>query len=228
MTLIFAFIFGAFIVGNIDKTNTTQEKKETAQVNSEKNVKNKSAIFEAKPEPKTPEPIKEEIKPEPKTPEPIKEEIKPEPKTPEPIKEEAKPEPIKEEIKPEPKTTEPKEEAVQEIDNLNEQGTSWLKLALYILGPLLAIVIGKNLYNRIKNNSSPSSASNYMRKEFKEEENPAQEEVHSDTTTEENPAQEEVHSDTTTEENPAQEEVHSDTTTEQETTEEEDNNSKND
>ena len=185
MTLIFAFIFGAFIVGNIDKTNTTQEKKETAQVNSEKNVKNKSAIFEAKPEPKTPEPIKEE----------------------------AKPEPIKEEIKPEPKTTEPKEEAVQEIDNLNEQGTSWLKLALYILGPLLAIVIGKNLYNRIKNNSSPSSASNYMRKEFKEEENPAQEEVHSDTTTEENPAQEEVHSDTTTE---------------QETTEEEDNNSKND
>ena len=208
MSLIFAFIFGAFIVGNIDKTNTTQEKKETAQVNSEKNAKNKSVIFEAKPEPKTPEPIKEEIKPEPKTLEPIKEEIKPEP-----IKEEAKPEPIKEEIKPEPKTTEPKEEAVQEIDNLNEQGTSWLKLALYILGPLLAIVIGKNLYNRIKNNSSPSSASNYMRKEFKEEENPAQEEVHSDTTTEENPAQEEVHSDTTTE---------------QETTEEEDNNSKND
>ena len=203
MTLIFAFIFGAFIVGNLDNTNTIQEKKETAQVNIEKNAKKKSAILEVKPEPKTPEPIKEEIKPEPKTLEPIKEEIKPEPKT---------PEPIKEEIKPEPKTPEPKQEEVQEIDNLDEQGTSWLKLALYILGPLLAIVIGKNLYNKIKNNSSPSSASNYMRREFKEEENPAQEEVQSDTTTEENPAQEEVQSDTTTD---------------QETTEEEDNNSKN-
>ena len=175
MTLIFAFIFGAFIVGNLDNTNTIQEKKETAQVNIEKNAKKKSAILEVKPEPKTPEPIKEEIKPEPKTPE-------------------------------------PKQEEVQEIDNLDEQGTSWLKLALYILGPLLAIVIGKNLYNKIKNNSSPSSASNYMRREFKEEENPAQEEVQSDTTTEENPAQEEVQSDTTTD---------------QETTEEEDNNSKN-
>ena len=217
MTLIFAFIFGAFIVGNLDNTNTIQEKKETAQVNIEKNAKKKSAILEVKPEPKTPEPIKEEIKPEPKTLEPIKEEIKPEPKTLEPIKEEIKPEPktpepIKEEIKPEPKTPEPKQEEVQEIDNLDEQGTSWLKLALYILGPLLAIVIGKNLYNKIKNNSSPSSASNYMRREFKEEENPAQEEVQSDTTTEENPAQEEVQSDTTTD---------------QETTEEEDNNSKN-
>ena len=145
MTLFFVFFLSFLVVGEINNTtDKTQEKKETEQVVPNKVSEKKSTDLKAKT--KKPEPIKEEIKPEIK---------------------ELKPEQIKEEIKPELA-----KEEVKEIDGSADSETSWLKLILYILSPILIILIGKNLYSRLKNNSTSSNVNDYMRKEFKDEVQP--------------------------------------------------------
>ena len=161
MTLFLVFFLSFLVVGEVNNTtDKIQEKKETEQVVPNKVSEKQSTDLKAKT--KKPELIKEEIKTEIKElkPEPIKEEIKPEIK-------ELKPEPIKEEIKPELA-----KEEVKEIDGSVETETSWLKLILYILSPILIILIGKNLYSRLKNNSTSNNVNDYMRKEFKDEVQP--------------------------------------------------------
>ena len=130
----------------------------------------------------------------------------------EPIKEEVKLEPIKEEVKPEPVN-----EEVKKLNTLEEEETNWLKLVLYAVGIILAIVTGKYFFSRQRNNSSSvDSTANYMRTEFKEE-------VQSDTT-EQEPTQDQVKPETT-EQEPTQDEVKPETT-EQEISKEEENNNK--
>ena len=111
----------------------------------------------------------------------IKEEIKSET-----TKEEINSETTKEEINSETTKEEINSETIKEAESTDEPGTSWLMLVLYILGPILIIILGKNLYSRLKNNSSSNKTNDYMRKEFKEEVQPdtsetAQEEVQPDT-----------------------------------------------
>ena len=132
----------------------------------------------------------------------VKEEVKLEP-----IKEEVKLEPIKEEVK-----LKPVNEEVKKLNTLEEEETNWLKLVLYAVGIILAIVTGKYFFSRQRNNSSSvDSSANYMRTEFKEE-------VQSDTT-EQEPTQDEVKPETT-EQEPTQDEVKPETT-EQELTQDE-------
>ena len=103
-------------------------------------------------------------------------------------KEEVKLEPIKEEVKPEPVN-----EEVKKLNTLEEEETNWLKLVLYAVGIILAIVTGKYFFSRQRNNSSSvDSTANYMRTEFKEE-------VQSDTT-EQEPTQDQVKPETTEQE----------------------------
>ena len=175
MSLFLVFFLSFLIVGEVNNTtDKIQEKKETEQVVPNKVSKKQSTDLKAKT--KKPELIKEEIKPKIK---------------------ELKPEPIKEEIKPELA-----KEEVKEIDGSVESETSWLKLILYILSPILIILIGKNLYSRLKNNSTSNNVNDYMRKEFKDEVQPD-----------------------TAEQEPTTDEVQPDTA-EQEPTEEDENNNK--
>ena len=200
MAFFFLFVFGALVVENTTNMSaSTSVEVEKVQVETNKVVEKKSPLIEVKSEQKKLEPIKKELKPEPKKQEPIKEEVKLTPKVQEPIKEEVKTlekkaDPIKEEIK---------SETVKEIDSPDETGTSWLKLVLYIMGPILIIVLGKNLYSRIKNNSLSNKQNDYMRKEFKEKIQPE-----------------------TTEQQPTEEEAQPETTEQQPTEEDESNNKK--
>ena len=193
-----AIIVGVLAYGNlVDRSENNKQEEKKIQINETKPQEVKSSIIVSKTEPKNQEPIKEEIKPEPTKQEPIKEEIKPEPTEQEPIKEEIKPEPteqepIKEEIKPELI-----QEDIKERDSTNETGTSWLRLALYILGPVFFVLIIKYVYTRLRNDPLSKSSSNYFRNKFKEE-------IQTDNT-EQQPAQEEIQTDNT-EQQPAQEE----------------------
>ena len=178
MGLLVALILGITVVVNVvekrsnESTNTQVENK--IEVKENKAIKKKVPILEDKPTPKEPEPIKVEVQPDLKEPEPIKVEVQPDLKEPSLIKEE-----------------------VKEIESSNKQNKSWLKLVLFILGPILAIIIGKHLYSKIRNNNTTKSTSEYMRREFKED-------IQTDTT-EQQPAQEDIQTDTT-EQQPAQEE----------------------
>ena len=62
MGLFFALFLGIFVVTNVNNLpeNSQQEEKIT-QVNTNKTVENKPLISEVKPQPKEPEPIKEEV-----------------------------------------------------------------------------------------------------------------------------------------------------------------------
>ena len=145
MALLVALFFSYLIVENVNNQNIINTEKEKIEIISNKTAKNKETTLEVKSETNKPELIKKEAKPEP-----VKEEIKPEP-----IKEEIKPEPIKEEIKPELVNEEAKTDSIKEkVKEVVEPTTSWLKLALYILGPLLIIVIGKFFYSRLRNKFS--------------------------------------------------------------------------
>ena len=183
---------------NIESTKILVEKEKIQnQVNSV-DLK-KPIILEPKTEPQKTESIKEVVKSKPLKQEPVQETVNSEPLKQEPVQETVNSEPIKQQpvqevLEQTPKAQEPikkeiKSKTIKEIDNPNESGTSWLVLALYILGPILIIVLGKNLYTRIKNNSLSTKRNDYMRQEFKEK-------TQSDTT-EQQPAQEETQSDTT-------------------------------
>ena len=211
----FLILFLSIIAAdNVNKESTkilVAKEKIQNQVNSV-DLK-KPIIIEPKTEPQKTESIKEVVKSKPLKQEPVQETVNSEPLKQEPVQETVNSEPIKQEpvqetvnsepIKQEPvqevleqtpKAQEPikeeiKSKTIKEIDNPNESGTSWLVLALYILGPILIIVLGKNLYTRIKNNSLSTKRNDYMRQEFKEK-------TQSDTT-EQQPVQEETQSDTT-------------------------------
>ena len=184
MGLFLAIILGYFVVENIkdNSDNITKEVKKT-QVESSIIVEKKSSVIKVEPELQKLESIEEVVnselkkpdlkeeknKPSIPEPEPIKDEPKPLLKDPEPIKDEPKPllkdpEPINDEIKPNPN----REEA-EAIVSSDKQGTSWLKLFLYILGPILILIIGRNFYTRLKVNSSQNGSSNDMKNEFKKE-----------------------------------------------------------
>ena len=197
MALLVALFFSYLIVENVNNQNIINTEKEKIEIISNKTAKNKETTLEVKSETNKPELIKKEAKPEP-------------------VKEEIKPEPVKEEIKPELVNEEAKTDSIKEkVKEVVEPTTSWLKLALYILGPLLIIVIGKFFYSRLRNKFSSSGTNDYMRREFKEE-------TQSDST-EQQPAQEETQSDST-EQQPAQEETQSDST--EQPVEEDENNKK--
>ena len=215
MGLIFAIILGLLVAESVGDNTSNKQTKETTQESANTVVVKKPIILEVKSDPK-PEPAKEEIKSKS-----IKEEIKSEP-----IKEEITPEQIKEEITPESIKKEQTKENLkpelikkeaEETKKSVKQGTSWLKLILYILGPILLIISGKYFYNKLRNNPPTSSTSDYMRREFKEEE------IQSETT-EQKPAEEEVQSEIT-EQQPAEEEIQSETT-EQQPVEDDENNKK--
>jgi len=170
MGVFFAFFFGILVIENVNNKSDKTNVEKSIQVNDNKVVKKNTLIIETKPEPKKnepikeklkPEPIKNEIKTEPKEPEPIKNEIKTEPKEPEPIKKEIKTEPIKEELKT---------DSAKDTENSNQSETGWLNLALYILGPIFVLVVGKYFYTKLRNNSKPITTNDYMRKKFKEDE----------------------------------------------------------
>ena len=162
---------------NIESTKILVEKEKIQnQVNSV-DLK-KPIILEPKTEPQKTESIKEVVKSKPLKQEPVQETVNSEPLKQEPVPETVNSEPIKQQpvqevLEQTPKAQEPikkeiKSKTIKEIDNPNESGTSWLVLALYILGPILIIVLGKNLYTRIKNNSLSTKRNDYMRQEFKE------------------------------------------------------------
>ena len=193
MPIFLALIIGILVFDNVEKNSnnkqktetTTQlgtKKKPTSNELKSKTKKLESAKEEVKPVPKKIESIKQESKPALKIIEPIKQETKPAPKKIEPIKQETKSalkkiEPIKQETKPVLKEIEPtkqkvkrelSKEEVKNKDNLNQSLNSWLKLILYILGPILAVIIGKYFYNRLRNNTPQTGSSDYMRRKFKE------------------------------------------------------------
>jgi ATP-dependent Zn protease len=197
MGLIFVLFFSIVVAVSVDDSSKNNQKEKITQVSLSKTTDKKSSVLEVPVKPEKPEPVKEEVKPEP-----VKEEVKPEP-----VKEEVKPEPVKEEVKPEP---------VKEEVKSNESEIGWFKIVLYILGPILIIIAGKNIYSRLRNNSTSSSPTNYFRKEFREEAQPD--------TTEQKPAEEEAQPDTT-EQKPAEEEAQPDTT-EQKPAEEDENSNK--
>ena len=237
MPFLFAIIVGALIIQNSSPSLKKSQQKETInQTISNKTsetklvvpqVKLESIKKEANVETKKPELIKEEIKI--KEPILLKEEVEVEIKEPELIKEvvEAEikePELIKEDVK-----LAPVQEEIKKIDNFNDKGVDWLKLIFYVLGVLLVTASGTYLYKRLRSNSSSGSSNDYLRREFREEnqtetaeEQPAQEENQAETT-EEQPAQEENQAETT-EEQPAQEEDQAETTEEQPAEENENNN----
>ena len=165
MGLFFAFFFGILVIENVNNKSDKTNVEKSIQVNDSKVVKKNTLIIVTKPEPKKNEPIKEKLKTEPikekLKPEPIKKEIKTEPKEPEPIKKEIKTEPIKEELKT---------DSAKDTENSNQSETGWLNLALYILGPIFVLVVGKYFYTKLRNNSKPSTTNDYMRKKFKEDE----------------------------------------------------------
>ena len=200
MPIFLALIIGILVFDNVEKNSNNKQKTETT---TQLGIKKKPISNELKSKTKKLESFKEEVKPVPKKIESIKQESKAASKKIETIKQETKPaskkiETIKQETKPVLKEIEPtKQEVKRELskeevknkDNLNQSLTSWLKLILYILGPILAVIIGKYFYNRLKNNTPQTGSSDYMRREFKEktpsdntEQQLAQEETPSDNT----------------------------------------------
>ena len=215
MVVFLIIFFGVFVVDADVVLKKKLEERKIIQTNTSKTTK-KSIIPEIKIELEKQEKIVAEVKPELKEPTIIKEDIKPEPKKLEIINNKIKIEPkepaaVKEEINTRPE--EPaiiKEEVKQDLiieesnntKNLDKSEIGWLKLILYILGPILIVIMGKRLFTRMRNKSSQNKTSNYMRREFKDEpkldtseQQPAQEETQSDPS-EQQPAQEETQSET--------------------------------
>ena len=212
MGIFFAIFLGLLAYGNITtKPGVTQVEKKI-QINDAKTKDVSPNIAVSKPEPSKLEPIQEEVKSEPTKLEPIQEEAKSEPSKLESIQEEVKSEPtkleaIQEEVKSEPtkleaiqeeaKSEPSKLEPIQEkskseltnddtkvVDSKDETGTSWLRLILYILGPILLVAIGKYFYTRLRNETPSNNSNKFLRSEFKEE-------VQTDNTEQQQPAQEE-------------------------------------
>ena len=194
MVVIFALIFGLIVAGSLNEV-PNQNKDTTTQVKVNKDAENKPVILEVEANPKIIEPIKEVVKSEP-------------------IKEEVKSDPIKEVVKSEVKKTDLIKEEINDIENLDEKRTGWLKLVLYILGPIFTIIFGKYFYNKLRKNSQPSRSTDYLRRDFKED-------TQSDTT-EQQSVQEDTQPDTT-EQQSVQEDTQPDTTEQQETEEDENN-----
>ena len=184
MGIFFAIFLGLLAYGNItNKPGVTQEEKKI-QVNDAKTKDVSPNIAASKPELKKLEPI-EEAKSEPTKLEPIQEEAKSESSKLEPIQEKSKSELTNDDTKV--------------VDIKDETGTSWLRLILYILGPILFVAIGKYFYTRLRNETPSNNSSKFLRSEFKEE-------VQTDNTEQQQPAQEEVQTDNTEQQQPAQEE----------------------
>ena len=244
MGLILVLIFGVLVFDTIgNDSKTAKEKKKTIQVISNKKLQELTPVLEAKPEPKNLELPKEEIILESKKAEPLKEEAMAESKKVELLKEEVKvkinkSEIAEEETKPQKLDTasinenskpdlknqqvklEPTQEKIKEIDDVEQPGTSWLKLILYILGPILIVVTGKYFFTRQHNKTTLKTTPNLFRENLKKEiqtdtteDQPVQEEVQTEAT-EDQPAQEEVQAETT-EDQPVQEEVQAETTEDQ-------------
>ena len=114
--------------------------------------------------------------------------------TPEPVKKEITPEPVKEEITPEPV-----KEVAKELDDLEDPGTNYLRLVLYIIGGLLVTLTGMYFFSR-KRNSTPLN----IQPESIEPQ-PAEEEAQPETI-EPQPAEKVVQSETTEEEKTEEEE----------------------
>ena len=203
MGLFLALFIGFLVAGNIsDKSNKIQEDKKI-QTNVIKTTKNKSTIAKVKTQSEKSKSIVETTKADPKKIEPNIEEVKVEPKKiestiKEVITESKKIESTIEEVITESKKIEPivKEEKTElikqeanDVNNLDDPGTSWFRLLLYILSPILVIVLGKYLYNKMRKITSSSHKADYMRTEFKTEAQPD--------TTEQQSTQEEAQPDTT-------------------------------
>ena len=170
MGIFFAIFLGLLAYGNItNKPGVTQEEKKI-QVNDAKTKDVSPNIAASKPELKKLEPI-EEAKSEPTKLEPIKEKLK----------------------------SELTNDDTKEVDSKDETGTSWLRLILYILGPILLVALGRYFYNRFRNETPSNNSSKFLRSKFKEE-------VQTDNTEQQQPAQEEVQTDNTEQQQPAQEE----------------------
>ena len=162
MALFFALIFSFLVVGN---TNSKLEKVEVEE--------KKTQVIANTAVKKNPDTLKKKLELEKSV--SIKETIKLESKVAELVKEEVKPELVKDEV--------------EEVKISIKPKTDWFKLALYILGPIFVVVIGKYFYSKTRNNTSKRSTTDYMRREFKEEVQPDN--------TEQQPAQEEVQPDNT-------------------------------
>ena len=177
--------------------------KEKIEVVSNKTLETKPTIQEVKPElvkeETKPELIKEEVKSElvqeETKPEPIKEETKPEPIKEEVkyelVQEETKPEPIKEETKPEPVKEEKKE-----LDSLEDLETNYLRLALYIIAGILAVLTGVYFFSRKRNNVLPNTQSD-IKEPQPTEPQPTEPQPTEPQPIEPQPTEEEVQSDTT-------------------------------
>ena len=224
MGLFIAFIIGTLVYSGIIENTKNSTKNDQVEViieaNANKVVKQKASILDNKPKLKEPVITKEKVKTELKEPVTTKEKVKTELKEPVITKEEVKTELkesviTKEEVKPELKEIDSTEEVVKETDSLDVQNKSWLKIALYILGPILLIITGKYFYSKLRNNSPSRSSSDYMRREFKEEAQPE--------TTDQQSTQEEAQPETT-EQQSTQEEAQPETTEQQSTQEEDDTN----
>ena len=171
MGIFFAIFLGLIAYGNItNKPGVTQVEKKI-QVNDAKTKDVSPNIAVSKPELKKLEPIQEEVKSEPTKLEPIQEKLK----------------------------SELTNDDTKAVDSKDETGTSWLRLILYILGPILFVAIGKYFYTRLRNETPSNNSSKFLRSEFKEE-------VQTDNTEQQQPAQEEVQTDNTEQQQPAQEE----------------------
>ena len=190
MAILFALILGFVVFENTsDKSQDVKVVKKIDQVSTAIEAKNKAIVAKTDPNSKDlespeksvkPDLVKEEVKPDP-----VKEEVKPDP-----VKEEVKPDPVKEEVKPDPVKEEVKPDPVQEkITNaVSVKETNWFKIGLYILGLILSIITGSYFYKKLRNNSSSSNSTDFMRKEFKEEaevgtsqQQPVEEETQTDT-----------------------------------------------
>ena len=187
MAIFFVFIFGILIVeSTINLPEQIQEQEKTIQIKTNKATKNNIAIIKKKPESKKLETAKETVQETVK--EPTKKTPKIEQKKLDLIKEQIKAEPIKEGVKLELETAkvdtklETATNRTEEAEVFDEPSTNWLKLALYILGPIFVALIAKYLYEKSRNNSLRGSTTDYMRRKFKEEQQPAQEETQPDNT----------------------------------------------
>ena len=184
MGFFFAIFLGLLAYGNITNKPGVTKVEKNIQVNDAKTKDVSPNIAVSKPEPTKLEPI-EEAKSEPTKLEPIQEEAKSESSKLEPIQEKSKSELTNDDTKV--------------VDIKDETGTSWLRLILYILGPILFVAIGKYFYTRLRNETPSNNSSKFLRSEFKEE-------VQTDNTEQQQPAQEEVQTDNTEQQQPAQEE----------------------
>mgnify|MGYP001388998597 CR=1 FL=1 len=195
--LILSLLVVKGIGNNLPQIKDIEKKK--IEVVSNKTLETKPTIQEVKPEL-----VKEETKPEL-----IKEEVKSEL-----VQEETKPEPIKEETKPEPVKEEKKE-----LDSLEDLETNYLRLALYIIAGILAVLTGMYFFSRKRNNVLPNTQSDTTEPQLTEEKVQSditepqltEEEVQSDIT-EPQPTEPQPTEPQPTEPQPTEEEVQSDTT----------------